>query len=171
MYLSDLMNKYALNESRVFYGHVASIKNGNLFIDGMDTGKDYNTIEEASQYIRDFISMLDNKKAIIEEYNVREVAAIIKKYEPNTRITNSLIESYVEQAQKKSFNVVPAIQELSEKDNKFKYILEDGSVVAIDIETQNVLNIKLAEETEIVDHMKKNKENFINVIRKITEGK
>lgn len=171
MKLSDLMDKYALKESRVFHGHVASIKNGNLFIDGMDTGGNYNTIDEACQYIKDYISDLELKKTITEEYNVREVAAIIKKHEPDTRITNSLIESYVDQAQRKSFNVIPAVQELSEKDNKFKYILEDGSVVAIDIETQNTLNILLAEETEIVDHMKKNKDNFIDAVRKITEGK
>jgi len=170
MKYSDLIDKFSLNETRCFYGHIVAIKSSNLYIDGIDTGKDYNTIDEAIEYVKEFVSNLEMKKSITESYDPYKVAAIIKKYNPDLRVTNSLIENCIDQVVKKEFTVDPAVQELQKPImNKNYYVLEDSTTVAIDSTTKDQLNILLKDQPDIVAYMKENVKNFLHVVNKIVK--
>ena len=54
-------------------------------------------------------------------------------------------------------------------ENKLDYTLADGTVIAINEETQQELNNLLANNLEIVDYMRESKENFFYVVNKIKE--
>jgi hypothetical protein len=52
-------------------------------------------------------------------------------------------------------------------ENKIDYKLDDGSIIAIDEDTQDLLNALLVDRQDIVEHMRANKENFLQVVREI----
>jgi len=49
------------------------------------------------------------------------------------------------------------------------YELQDGSIVAIDEQTQEQLNNLLANHKDVVEYMRETKDNFFNVVNKIKE--
>jgi len=49
------------------------------------------------------------------------------------------------------------------------YVLEDDSIVAIDLRTQEHLNNLLQKQTEIIEYMRESKENFFHVLEQIEE--
>ena len=62
----------------------------------------------------------------------------------------------------RSLNVIESLIE-----NKIDYKLDDGSIIAIDEDTQDLLNALLVDRQDIVEHMRANKENFLQVVREI----
>ena len=69
--------------------------------------------------------------------------------------------------------VVQEIRKLNKLDsiieNKIHYELQDGSIVAIDEQTQEQLNNLLANHKDVVEYMRESKDNFFNVVNKIKE--
>jgi hypothetical protein len=67
--------------------------------------------------------------------------------------------------------VVTAIKEskTSEFTGKLQYDLNDGSVVAINKDTQEMLNSILADKNEIVEYMRESKDNFVRIIKELGE--
>lgn len=164
--INSFLKKYDLKETKVFYGHVVSLKEGILFIDDVSTGRRYSHIDESDKFVVEHINKKD------KEYDSRLVASIIRKNNPNIRLSNSLIESCIKQVKSKEFSIDPAVLELREfNNNKADYILSDSSHIAVSMETQNTLNIILKEHEDIIDYMKINKNNFVNVVKKILEDK
>ena len=103
------------------------------------------------------------------------IANIIKEYH-DVRVTDTLIETYLDLASSKIFTVDPVVQEIrslnkSDKivEGKIHYELNDGSVVAINVQTQEVLNNLLHNQKEIIEYMRKSKENFMYVLSKLEE--
>ena len=104
-----------------------------------------------------------------------KVAEIIKEHH-DTKITDTLIESYVELASSNIFSVDPVICELRKYnkldrliEGKLNYTLNDGEVVAINEATQDYLNKLLQNQTEIIEYMRESKENFLKVLEQIGE--
>lgn len=104
-----------------------------------------------------------------------KVAEIIREYN-DVKVTDTLIESYLELASSNTFTVDPVICELRKYnkldkliEGKIHYTLSDGSVVTISESTQELLNKLLQGQTEIIDYMRESKEQFIHVIEKIGE--
>jgi DNA-binding winged helix-turn-helix (wHTH) protein len=52
---------------------------------------------------------------------------------------------------------------------KLHYVLSDESIVTIDERTQECLNKLLQNQTEIIEHMRESKENFMHVLKLIEE--
>ena len=140
-------------------------------------------------YFKQFISTLKNKeqeelnaslveevtKEINEEIPNNKIAEIIKEYH-DVKVTDTLIESYIELASSNIFSVDPVICELRKinkldtlVEGKLNYTLDDGSVIAINEATQEYLNKLLQNQNEIIDHMRESKENFLNVLKQIGE--
>lgn len=140
-------------------------------------------------YFKQFVSTLKIKQqegydaSLVEEVAKEtyseipeaKVAEIIKEHH-DVKVTDTLIESYLELASSNIFTVDPVICELRKYnkldkliEGKIHYTLSDGSVVTISESTQELLNKLLQGQTEIIDYMRESKEQFIHVIEKIGE--
>ena len=137
----------------------------------LDSIKLNNVVEESkSQHVLEEVV-----KETYEEIPNTKVAEIIKEYH-DVKVTDKLIESYLELASSNTFTVDPVICELRKYnkldrliEGKLNYTLSDGTVVAINEATQEYLNKLLHNETEIIEHMRESKENFLNVLEQIGE--
>lgn len=114
-------------------------------------------------------------KETYEEIPHIKVAEIIKEHH-DIRVTDTLIESYVELASSNIFSVDPVVCELRKfnkldrlVEGKINYTLNDGNVIAIDEATQEYLNKLLQNQIEIIEYMRESKENFLNVLEQIGE--
>ncbi len=114
-------------------------------------------------------------KEIYEEIPNNKIAEIIKEYH-DVKVTDTLIETYIELASSNIFSVDPVICELRKinkldtlVEGKLNYTLDDGSVIAINEATQEYLNKLLQNQNEIIDYMRVSKENFLSVLKQIGE--
>lgn len=114
-------------------------------------------------------------KESYEDIEEGRIATIIREHH-DIKVTNTLIESYRELAASKIFTVDPIVQEIrklnkldSIVENKIHYTLNDNCVVAINKDTQEVLNNLLSKDKEVVEYMRESKSNFFYVLKKIKE--
>lgn len=140
---------------------------------------DFATIEEARTYIKNkqYSDTLEQEisKEIYQNISENRIANIIKEHH-NIKVTDTLIESYIELASSKMFTVDPVVQKIRSLnnldfvvENKIHYVLNDGCVVAINDSTQEELNNLLQNNKEIVEYMRESKNNFLYVLSKIKE--
>lgn len=159
------------------FGKKIQESNGVIYINREAT--EFSSIEEARTYIKNKASseQLEEQitKELYEDLSTVQIAKIIKEHH-DVKVTDTLIESYIELASSKLFTVDPVVQEIRNLnkldrlfDNKIHYELEDGSVVAIDEQTQDKLNNLLTDHKDVVDYMRQSKENFFYVVEKIKE--
>lgn len=133
-----------------------------------------NTLEEAREYAKKYIQdtkLLENIDTTIPE---EKVAQFIRQYHNIEKITDTLVESYIELASSNMFTVDPVVTAIKESKTaeftgKLQYTLNDGSVVAINESTQELLNSLLANQNEIVEYMRESKNNFIRIIKELGE--
>ena len=140
-------------------------------------------------YFKQFISTLKVKeqeelnaslveevtKEIYEEIPNNKIVEIIKEYH-DVKVTDTLIETYIELASSNIFSVDPVICELRKInkldtliEGKLNYTLDDGSVIAINEATQEYLNKLLQNQNEIIEYMRESKENFLHVLGQLGE--
>lgn len=165
-------------ESVRSFGHLIEMnKEGLVSIDGGVT--EHKSLDEARKYIKSKIfsekleAQISNE--IYEEISENRIAQIIKEHH-DIKVTDTLIESYIALASSKIFTLDPVVFDIRKMnkldvvvENKIHYELNDNSVVAIDIATQETLNNLLHNQTEIVDYMRESKDNFMQVIEQIKE--
>jgi len=148
-----------------------------ILINGLDT--QFKSIEEARQYIKqDYIShQLEEQisKQTYEELSEHTVANIIKEYH-DVKVTDTLIENYIQLASSNMFSVDPVVQDIRALnkldrlvEGKLHYVLKDDTIVAISEHTQSRLNNLLQNQTEIIEYMRESKENFFHVLEQIEE--
>lgn len=132
------------------------------------------TLEEARDYAKKYIQdtkLLENIDTTIPE---EKVAQFIRQYHDIEKITDTLVESYIELASSNMFTVDPVVTAIKESKTaefagKLQYTLNDGSMVAINESTQELLNSLLANRNEIVEYMRESKDNFIRIIKDLGE--
>ena len=148
-----------------------------ILINGIETK--FTSLEEARQYIKqDYIShQLEEQvsKELYEELSEHTIANIIKEYH-DIKVTDTLIENYIQLASSHMFSIDPVvhnIRQLNKLDRlvegKLHYVLNDNSIVTIDERTQMFLNKLLNNQTEIIEYMRETKENFFHVLEQIEE--
>jgi len=148
-----------------------------ILINGIET--EFTSLEEAKQYIKDdYIShQLEEEvsKELYEELSYNTVATIIKEYH-DIKVTDKLIETYLQLASSNMFSVDPVVHKIRFMnkldrivENKLHYVLADDSCVAINEATQDRLNRLLVNQTEIIEYMRESKENFFHVLSKLEE--
>ena len=158
---------------------IEKTEDGKILINGIET--EFTELEEAREYIKqDYIShQLEEEvsRELYEELSEHTVANIIKEYH-DVKVTDTLIETYLQLASSHMFSVDPVVHEIRKLnkldrlvENKLHYVLEDESIVAIDIRTQEHLNNLLQNQTEIIEYMRESKENFFHVLEQIEEYK
>ena len=165
-------------ESTRSYSHlIERTSDDKVLINGNET--EFTSLEEARQYIKqEYIShKLEEQvsKESYEELSDDKVASIIKEYH-DIKVTDTLIETYIQLASSNMFSVdsvVLEIRKLNKLDrlieNKLHYVLNDESIVAINPQTQDRLNNLFGDQKEIVEYMKESKDNFFYVVNKIKE--
>lgn len=114
------------------------------------------------------------KKDIFKDTPHHLIADIIVTNYPNARVTDKLIESYIDLALSKEFTLDKTINEIRKLNSfdtiyegKISFILNDSNEVIISEETFTKLQENI--NNNIVEFMRKNKENFMNVIDIIQE--
>ena len=162
---------------RSFRQLIERTEDGKILINGLET--ELQSIEEARQYIKqDYIShQLEEQisKQTYEELSEHTVANIIKEYH-DIKVTDTLIENYIQLASSNMFSVDPVVQDIRALnkldrlvEGKLHYVLSDNTIVAISERTQSRLNNLLQNQTEIIEYMRESKENFFHVLEQIEE--
>lgn len=162
---------------RSFGQLIEKTKEGKVLINGSDHG--HKTLEEARKYIKADYDTHQRAGKIAEdtyqEISENTVANIIKEHH-DIKVTDTLIESYIDLASSKIFTIDPIVQKIRSLnkldeiiENKLHYKLNDDNIVAINETTQEQLNNLLADQKEIVEYMRDSKENFFYVVDKIKE--
>jgi hypothetical protein len=162
---------------RSFRQLIERTEDGKILINGLET--QLQSIEEARQYIKqDYIShQLEEQisKQTYEELSEHTVANIIKEYH-DIKVTDTLIENYIQLASSNMFSVDPVVQDIRALnkldklvEGKLHYVLNDNSIVAISEVTQSRLNNLLQNQKEIIEYMRESKENFFHVLEQIEE--
>ena len=181
-FLKGIEHKVAgiqLESQAICYGHlVQETAEGKIFIDRVPT--QFSSLEEAVESLKQQKLTEDIQKQIqqeiYEEMSDNKVANIIKQHHGAIRVTDTLIESYVELASSKLFTTDPVAFDLRKfnkldriVEGKFDYILDDGSKIAITEDTQIKLNNIFGQHPEVVEYMRKSAENFLSVLDQIEE--
>jgi hypothetical protein len=175
---SKSLNKPNVVESiRSYLQLIEKTEDGKILINGLET--QFTSLEEARQYIKqDYIShQLEEQvsKQTYEELSEHTVANIIKEYH-DVKVTDTLIENYIQLASSNMFSVDPVVQDIRSLnkldrlvEGKLHYVLKDDTIVAISEHTQSLLNKLLQNQTEIIEYMRESKENFFHVLEQIEE--
>ena len=148
-----------------------------ILIDGKET--EFNSLEEARQHIKNEYTShkLEEQvsKELYEELSDQTVANIIKECH-NIKVTDTLIENYIQLASSNMFSIDPVVQKIRSLnkldrivEGKLHYVLADDSIVTINEQTQERLNMLLQNQTDIIEYMREGKENFLHVLEQIGE--
>jgi hypothetical protein len=175
-FIRSLTGSNAINHIRSF-GHLIEKTEDGILIDGEATS--FKELEEARQHIKtqyDTKTLEEQiKTELYDEISDNKIANIIKEHH-DIRVTDTLIESYIELASSKLFTVDPVVQEIRSLnkfdkliEGKIDYKLEDGTIIAINEDTQNKLKDLFSNQQEIIEHMRQSKDNFISVLKQIGE--
>lgn len=157
------------------YGHLIEQTEDSILIDGVST--EFTSLEEARQYIKqnNISEQLEEEisKELYEEINETKIASIIKEHH-DIKVTDTIIESYIDLASSKVFTLDPVVEDIRTL-NKFDKLIEgkldfqlnDGSLVAINENTLEQINNILGDHSDVIEFMRESKENFINVIEQL----
>lgn len=174
------LNKIMLGERVVdqafCYGYLIQETENRILIDG--NAVEFSSLEEAKEHIKQQILKeeveQEVEKEIYEEISNNKIATIIKEYYNGVKVTDTLIESFVELASSKLFTANPVAYEIRKinkldrlVENKVDYKLNDGSIVAIDEETQEKINNLFNGHDDIINYMRESKDNFLSVVEQI----
>jgi hypothetical protein len=163
-----VMDSYICYDKKVRIG-----KDLSIMIEGQKIDSEVESLEEARLYVKRYI---ENQK-LLEDINTtvpeEKVAHYISKYHNVDKITDTLVESYIELASSNLFTVDPVVSAIKERtavefSGKFEYKLNDGNTVAINEATQDTLNNLLQNKPEIVEYMRESKNNFMRIIKEVT---
>jgi hypothetical protein len=158
------------------YGHLLEqSEQGQVFIDKVLSN--FDTLEEARDYIKQntLADKLEEEiaKELYEDLNSSTIASVIKEHH-DIKVTDTIIESYIDLASSKVFTLDPVvldIRQLNKLDTiiegKLDFTLEDGSVLAINEVTYNQINNILNEHSDVIDYMRKSKDNFMSVVSQL----
>lgn len=163
----NIADRFVLDESRVYI-----TKDLNIIVNDEYIG-DADDLNEARAYAIKYISnvkVIEDIDSLIPE---EKVVALIRKHHSIDKITNNLVESYMELASSNIFSIDPVITEIKQNSNeltgKLQYVLEDGTVIAINEHTQKRLSTLLEDKYQIVEYMRKSKDNFMHVVKELKE--
>jgi ATP-dependent 26S proteasome regulatory subunit len=149
------------------------------FITSLKNTSGYKALEEAKQHnkkIQEKQKLAESiAKDTYQEISENTVASIIKEHH-DIKVTDTLIESYLELASSNIFTINPVVHKIRSLnkidrivENKLHYVLADGTTVAINESTQDILNKLLDNQKDIIEYMRESKENFFYVLEQIEE--
>jgi hypothetical protein len=162
-----VLDAYTCYDKKVRIG-----KDLSVVVDGHKVNCEVESLEEARLYAKRYIETQKLLEDIDTTVPEEKVAYYIRKHHNVDKITDTLVESYIELASSNLFSVDPVVAEIKERSavtfsGKLEYKLNDGSMVAINEDTQQTLNKLLQNHNEVVDYMRESKENFMHILREL----
>jgi hypothetical protein len=157
---------------------VQETSEGDVLVDRMPS--EFSSIEEAVQSIKRCRLEQSIGSSIREEaYNqlsASVIAEAITTHHGNVRVSDTLIESYVELAASKLFTVDPVAFDIRNHnkldrliESRIDYKLNDGSVIAISEDTQSRLNSLFRSHPDVIEYMRESVDNFLDVLNQVEE--
>lgn len=181
MYFSQFRRKLSgekITEQLRCYDHlIQKDEDGTVYIGSVKTK--FTELEEARNYIKQQYETVKLEKQIkteiYEELSENKIASIIQKHH-DIKITDTLIESYINLASSKLFTLDPVVEDIRKLnkldmlvEGKIDYKLEDNSTVAISHSTHEKLKDLFQAHTDVVEHMRQTKDTFVKVLKQIGE--
>lgn len=162
-----------IQEESTCCGHkIILSEDGRIFVDFKET--QLTSIEEAISFINQIKFEEEIARELYEDIPDVKIANLIKEHH-DIKVTNKLIESYINLASSKVFSIDPVVTGIRSfnsvdniDNNLIDYILGDGSTVAISESTQIALNYLLENKYELVEYMRESKDNFKHVLRELS---
>lgn len=161
------------------FGHtVNQTVDGRVFVDQRIT--EYASLDEArniikQQTIREQLQA-EIQQEQYDELSNNKIAAIIREHHGNIKVTDTLIESYIDLASSKLFTVDPVATDIRKLnkldclvDNKLDYQLDDGTIIAIDEQTHTAINNTFGSHPDVIEYMRKNITTFTNVVNELRD--
>lgn len=175
-FIKTLSGRNVLEQVRS-YGHLIEQTDKSVYVDGQKTS--FESLEEARQHIiqEQYKNNIQEqiRTELYSDISENKIASIINEYH-EVRVTDTLIESYVELASSKLFTLDPVVQEIRNLnkldkliEGKIDYTLNDGTIVAISESTVFKLQELFKDHKDVVEHMRENVDNFLKVIDQIGE--
>ena len=160
-------------DSFVYQGkRVVISKDMQITIDEQSHDVEIKNLEEAREYAKSHIDtsiILEDIDTLIPE---EKILNLVSKYHSTVKITDTIIESYLELASSNLFTIDPVLLEIKQRSSsipgKIEHKLNDGTTVAISENTQHLLNTLLDDKYQIVEYMRESKENFMRIIKEVT---
>jgi len=173
---STILGESVQNYSTVYGRSIVETVGGDVYINGALS--DCVSLEEAEDQIRQQKIQEDIQHEIrleqISEMSHDKMAAIIKSHHNSIRVTDTLIESYVELTSSKIFTLDPVVAEMRDYnklgslvEGKIDFKLDDGTVVAINEDTLTMINNIFEGHTDVVQYMRQSLDNFVSVVEQI----
>lgn len=165
-------------QQEMFYGKKLQQLEDRVLIDYKDCG--LTSLKEAREFVRQQKTQQELQEEIQQEQyaeiSTTLIADIIKQHHNGVRVTDTLVESYVELASSRLFTVDPvvlSIRKLNKLDrlieSRIDFDLDDGSTVAVTESTQQKLNNIFEQHPDVVQYMKASKENFLEVLNQLED--
>jgi len=159
-------------ENIYFYSHcIQKTEDDTILVNGIASS--HKTLSEAKQHIRYTEEANDIIEEIKENFykdNRDKIISIIKENH-NIKVTNTIIDNYIQIASDNSFSIDPVIQEIRSMntydkliEGKLHYKLNDNSTIAISEDTQSVINTVLQNNTNAIEYMKESSDNFLRIL-------
>jgi hypothetical protein len=166
-----------VNQIQCYDSTIVEASDGNVYVDGVRS--DYVSLEEAKSNIEQKRVHEDIQRQIqqdlYEEMSPSVVSQIIKKYH-DVKVTDTLIESYVELASSKLFTTDSVSHEIRQHtrvdrllEGHFDYVLNDGTVMVITEGAQQRINNTFGNHPDVIEYMRESKENFLDVLNQVEE--
>jgi preprotein translocase subunit SecA len=169
------LNGHGVQSHLYSYGHLIEQTEDSVLIDGAST--EFTSLEEAREYIKqnNISEKLEQEisKELYEEINDSTIVSLIKEHH-DIKVTDTIIESYLNLASAKEFTFDPVVTEIRNLnkldkifEGKIDFILNDGSIVAINEDTFEQINNIFENHSDVIRFMRESKQNFVNVIEQI----
>jgi preprotein translocase subunit SecA len=169
------LNGHGIQSHLYSYGHLIEQTEDSVLIDGAST--EFTSLEEAREYIKqnNISEKLEQEisKELYEEIDDSTIASMIKEHH-DIKVTDTIIESYLNLASAKEFTFDPVVTEIRNLnkldkifEGKIDFILNDGSIVAINEDTFEQINNIFENHSDVIRFMRESKQNFVNVIEQI----
>lgn len=164
-------------QSQAYEHIITECVNGRVFVDNSETS--FSSLEEAvdsfkQQRIQDDIQQ-EIQTELYREMSDNVVADIISTHH-DVKVTDTLIESYVELASSKLFTTDPVAHDIRKYnkldqvlEGRLDYVLNDGSTVIITEGTQQLINNKFGQHQDVIEYMRESKDTFLDVLNLIEE--
>lgn len=161
------------------FGHlIQETVEGKIFVDRMPSS--FESLDEAKDFIKQQRIREELQEEIQQEQyteiSSKKIVDIIKQYHAGTKVTDTLIESYVELASSKLFTTDPVattIRDMIKMDRLIEshvdFKLNDGTVIVVSEAVQTKLNNIFAEHSDVVEHMRTSKEAFLSVLNQLED--
>lgn len=164
---SGILDSFIYQDRRVVIS-----KDFSISIDEEKIDIEVKSLEEAREYSKSYVDhsiILEDIDPVIPE---EKIVNLISKYHDSIKITDKIVESYLDLASSNVFTIDPVLLEIKQRNSsipgKIEHKLDDGSVVAIDEETQLRLNTLLEDKYQIVEYMRESKQNFMRIIKEVS---